>query len=127
PDELERARRYPAPFQRFFGTGTMKLDVKPDRLIAAPESIVDGDLDLAILPAASGETADALFVQDRKHDLLFVGDAFMPYLGAPFAAEGSAEGYLGAISTVLDLHPRRLIHGHPPLTAVFPIEAMPGL
>jgi glyoxylase-like metal-dependent hydrolase (beta-lactamase superfamily II) len=127
PDELERARRYHAPFQNFFGTGTMKLDVKPDRLISAPESIVDGDLDLAILPATSGETADALFVQDKKHGLLFVGDAFMPYVGAPFAAEGSPEGYLGAISMVLDLHPGRLIHGHPPLTAVFTIDAMPGL
>src|SRR5262249_16691088 len=48
-------------------------------------------------------------------------------LGAPFVAEGSAEGYLAAIAQVLDLHPRRLIHGHSPLTALFTIDAMPGL
>ena len=60
-------------------------------------------------------------------NILFVGDAFMPYSGAPFVAEGSAEGYLGAIAQVLDLHPRRLIHGHPPLTALFTIDAMSGL
>ena len=51
----------------------------------------------------------------------------MPYLGAPFVAEGSPEGFLGAIALVLDLHPRRLIHGHSPLTALFTIDAMPGL
>jgi hypothetical protein len=28
---------------------------------------------------------------------------------------------------VLELHPRRLIHGHIPLTAIFTMEAMPGL
>jgi hypothetical protein len=66
-------------------------------------------------------------VRDLRHDILFVGDAFMPYSGAPFVAEGSAEGYLGAIAQVLELHPRRLVHGHPPLTALFTIDAMSGL
>jgi len=125
--ELEQSRMYPPPFRYFFGTGTMKLDARPDRLLSAPELLTDGDLDLQLIPAKSGETDDALFIHDRKHDLLFVGDAFMPYLGAPFVAEGSAEGYLGAISQVLELHPSRLIHGHPPLTALFTIEAMTGL
>jgi glyoxylase-like metal-dependent hydrolase (beta-lactamase superfamily II) len=126
-EELARSRSYPPPFQYFFGTGTMKLDAKPDRLITAPETLTDGGLDLVLLPGKSGETPDALYVQDRQHDLLFVGDAFMPYVGAPFVAEGSVEGYLGAIAMVLDLHPKRVIHGHPPLTAIFTMRAMPGL
>jgi glyoxylase-like metal-dependent hydrolase (beta-lactamase superfamily II) len=126
-DELERSRRYQVPFRDFFGAGAIELTAQPDRVITQPETIRDGDLDLTVLPAASGETSDALFVHDHQHDLLFVGDAFMPYLGAPFVAEGSPEGYLGAIAKVLELHPRRLIHGHPPLTALFTIEAMPGL
>src|ERR1700737_1536890 len=94
---------------------------------AAPETLSEGGLDLALIPAKSGETADALFIHDRKHDLLFVGDAFMPYVGAPVVAEGSPEGSLGAIAMVLELHPRRLIHGHVPLTAILTMEAMPGL
>jgi glyoxylase-like metal-dependent hydrolase (beta-lactamase superfamily II) len=126
-EELARSRNYHPPFQYFFGTGTMKLDVKPDRLIAAPEPLSDGGIDLVLIPAKSGETDDALFVQDKKHDLVFVGDAFMPYVGAPFVAEGSPEGFLGAISMVLDLHPLRLVHGHPPLTSLFTVAAMPGL
>jgi len=127
PKELQRSRDYPGPFPWFFGTGTMRLDVEPDRLITDPVTISEGGLDLAIIPAKSGETPDALFIHDRKHDLLFVGDAFMPYVGAPFVPEGSPEGYLGAIAMVLDLHPRRVIHGHVPLTALFTMEAMPGL
>jgi glyoxylase-like metal-dependent hydrolase (beta-lactamase superfamily II) len=126
-EELERSREYRAPFQYFFGSGTMKLDARPDRLIAAPERISEGGLDLELIPAPSGETPDALFVHDRKHDILFVGDAFMPYLGAPFVPEGSAEGYLGAIAKVLEIQPRRLVHGHVPLTALYTMEAMPGL
>jgi glyoxylase-like metal-dependent hydrolase (beta-lactamase superfamily II) len=125
--ELERSRSHPPPYRYFFGGGTMKLDVEPDRLISAPETLSDGELTLKLIPAKSGETEDALFIQDPKHGLLLVGDAFMPYLGAPFVAEGSAEGYLGAIEQVLELGPRRLVHGHPPLTAFFTIEAMPGL
>jgi glyoxylase-like metal-dependent hydrolase (beta-lactamase superfamily II) len=127
PEELQKSRAYRTPWRYFFGTGTMALDAKPDRLIEVPETLSDGGLDLALIPARSGETADALFVHDRKHDLLFVGDAFMPYVGAPFVAEGSPEGFLGAIGMVLELHPRRLVHGHVPLTALFTMEAMPGL
>jgi glyoxylase-like metal-dependent hydrolase (beta-lactamase superfamily II) len=127
PEGLAHARSYRPPFRYFFGTGTMKLDVRPDRLIDAPMSITEDGLDLRVIPGPSGETPDALYVHDRKHDILFVGDAFMPYVGAPFVAEGSPEGYLGAIDTVLGLHPRRLVHGHTPLTAVFTVSAMPGL
>jgi glyoxylase-like metal-dependent hydrolase (beta-lactamase superfamily II) len=126
-EELQRSRDHRAPFQYFFGTGTMKLDARPDRLITAPTRITEDGLDLELLPGKSGETDDALFIHDRRDDVLFVGDAFMPYLGAPFVAEGSPEGFLGAIDMVLALHPRRLISGHVPLTALFTMEAMPGL
>jgi glyoxylase-like metal-dependent hydrolase (beta-lactamase superfamily II) len=125
--ELERSRNYHPPFQYFFGTAPMTLDVTPDRLVSSPETLSIGDIELSIVPARSGETDDALFVHDKRHDILFVGDAFMPYLGAPFVAEGSAEGYLGAIDQVLELHPRRLVHGHIPLTRLYSVEALPGL
>ena len=127
PAELTRSRQYHPPFHDFFGTEDNPLDVKPDRLISAPETLRVAGLELALIPGKSGETDDALYVRDLRHDILFVGDAFMPYAGAPFVAEGSAEGYLGAVAQVLELHPRRLVHGHPPLTALFTIDAMPGL
>jgi glyoxylase-like metal-dependent hydrolase (beta-lactamase superfamily II) len=127
PEELARSRHYHPPFQYFFGSGPSRLDVTPDRLISAPETLRVSGLELQLIPGKSGETDDALYVRDVRHDILFVGDAFMPYNGAPFVPEGSAEGYLGAISQVLELHPHRLVHGHPPLTDAFTIDAMPGL
>ena len=125
--ELARIRQYRPPFHDFFGTGPVPLDVTPDHLVSKPETLRVAGVDLELIPGKSGETDDALYVRDLRHDLLFVGDAFMPYSGAPFVSEGSVEGYLGAIAQVLELHPRRLIHGHPPLTAAFTVEAMPGL
>jgi glyoxylase-like metal-dependent hydrolase (beta-lactamase superfamily II) len=127
PAVLARSRQYHPTFQYFFGTENNPLDVKPDRLIAAPETLRVAGLELALIPGKSGETDDALYVRDLRHDILFVGDAFMPYSGAPFVPEGSAEGYLGAIAQVIELHPRRVVHGHPPLTALFTIDALSGL
>lgn len=127
PTVLARSRRAPPPIHDFFGSVPQSLDVTPDRLVSSNESLSEGGLDLALLPGPSGETEDALYVLDKKHDILFVGDAFMPYLGAPFVAEGSAEGYRAAIDFVLNLKPRRLVHGHSPLSWLFTIEAMPGL
>jgi glyoxylase-like metal-dependent hydrolase (beta-lactamase superfamily II) len=127
PRVLARSRGTAVPIHDFFGDERPNLDVTPDRLVTANESITEGGVDLRLIPAPSGETEDALFILDNKHGILFVGDAFMPYLGAPFSAEGSAEGFRDAIAFVLELHPRRLVHGHPPLTDLFTIEAMPGL
>jgi glyoxylase-like metal-dependent hydrolase (beta-lactamase superfamily II) len=127
PAELARSRRYHPPFDYFFGKQPLELDVTPDRLLNAPETLRDDGIELDLIPAHSGETDDALFVRDRRHDILFVGDAFMPYLGAPFVAEGSPEGYLGAIEQVEALGSQRLVHGHPPLTRLYTANVMPGL
>ena len=48
----------------------------------------------------------------------------MPYLGAPFAEEGSVDGLLAAIEQVHGLQPRLLLHGHEPLTRIFTSTAM---
>ncbi len=51
----------------------------------------------------------------------------MPYLGQPFAGEGSPEGLLETLAFIGSLRPRLLIHGHPTLTEQFTAEAIPGL
>jgi glyoxylase-like metal-dependent hydrolase (beta-lactamase superfamily II) len=125
--ELARSRANHGPFSYFFGTEPNPLDVHPDRLVSTRETLTDGDVDLDLIPVQGGETDDALYIHDKKHDILFVGDAFMPYLGAPFVAEGSADGYLDAIAVALATKAHRLVHGHPPLTRLFTAEALPGL
>ena len=59
--------------------------------------------------------------------LLFAGDVMMPYVGAPFAAEGSPEGLLDTMRYIRELAPRQLIEGHTTLTENFTIEALTGL
>jgi alkyl sulfatase BDS1-like metallo-beta-lactamase superfamily hydrolase len=59
--------------------------------------------------------------------VLFAGDVLMPYLGQPFAAEGSPGGLLEALAFIGRLRPRLLIHGHATLTEQFTAEAVPGL
>jgi glyoxylase-like metal-dependent hydrolase (beta-lactamase superfamily II) len=127
PAELARSKLYHPPFDYFFGKQPQMLDVTPDRLVSAQETLHEDGIELDLIPAHSGETDDALFVHDKRHDILFVGDAFMPYLGAPFVPEGSPEGYLAAIEQVQAIAPRRLVHGHPPLTRLYTIDVMPGL
>jgi glyoxylase-like metal-dependent hydrolase (beta-lactamase superfamily II) len=127
PAELARSKLYHPPFDYFFGKQPLTLDVTPDRLLSAQETLREDGIELDLIPAHSGETDDALFVHDKRHDILFVGDAFMPYLGAPFVPEGSPEGYLAAIEQVQAIAPHRLVHGHPPLTRLYTIDVMPGL
>jgi glyoxylase-like metal-dependent hydrolase (beta-lactamase superfamily II) len=128
PTELERVRAFRRPFGWFFGTEKSSLTIVPDRIITQPETLELGAKRISIYPAPTGETQGNLWIRDDADGLLFVGDAFMPYVGAPFAGgEGSPEGYLAAIAEVRRISPRRLVHGHPPLTRYFTIEAMPGL
>lgn len=128
PEELSRIRTAHNPFRRaFWGEERIELDVKVDRTVASATELRVGALDLELVPGPSGETGDALYIHDRGHRLLFVGDAFMPYVGAPFVAEGSSEGYLAAAAFVDRFPVDRLIHGHSALTRYWTKAAMPGL
>jgi len=125
--ELARMRSSQQSFSWFFGTRPVGLQVPGARLVTGEEVLRHGGLEIRVLPVSGGETADALFVHLPQHQLLFVGDAFMPYVGPPLLSEGSPEGYLEALALVRSLAPRRLIHGHPPLTRFFNMDAVPGL
>jgi len=125
--ELKRMRSSPNTFSWFFGTRPPGLDIRIDRTVSSHESLRFGELDIQLIPVSGGETNDALFVHLPRQGLLFVGDAFMPYVGPPFLAEGSPDGYLEALAKVRALAPRKLIHGHPPLTRYFDMDAAPGL
>ncbi|HYV67577.1 MAG TPA: MBL fold metallo-hydrolase, partial [Myxococcales bacterium] len=125
--ELQRMRSSEGPFPWFFGKQPIGLDVRVDRPVSGNESLRHGGFEIRLIPASSGETDDALFVDLPQRGLLFVGDAFMPYVGPPFLSEGSPEGYLEALATVRSIGQRRLIHGHPQLTWFFNAEAIPGL
>ena len=112
---------------RFFGRDFRLADVltyKPDVAIDRPVEMVIGGTRFSLLPTLGGETRDALLVHMPDQGVLFTGDIFMPYFGAPFAEEGSVEGLLASIDQVKALAPRLLLHGHEPLTRIFDSNRM---
>lgn len=127
-DELRIVNETGVRFRYFFGgDGPRRYTAAPDRLVSARETLTVGGIELALYPVRGGETEDALLVHLPGRGVLFVGDAFMPYFGAPFLPEGSPEGFFEMLPLIRSLRPRLLVHGHPPLTENFTAEALPGL
>ncbi len=133
PAELEHQRRNALPFRYFTGnsgagpSGIGDGDIVPDRLISEPTALTVGGTEFVLYPTRGGETGDALMIHLPGSGLLFTGDVMMPYLGAPFFAEGSPDGLLETLAFIRELQPRVLIQGHTVLTEMFTIEALPGL
>jgi len=101
--------------------------LRPNRLVSAPECVTVGGVEFGLIPVAGGETSDGLLIHLPASGVVFVGDVSMPQLGAPFLPEGSLEGLLDTFGVIQGLEPTLLIHGHPPLTQLFTIHALPGL
>jgi glyoxylase-like metal-dependent hydrolase (beta-lactamase superfamily II) len=125
-DELQIVNETGVHFKTFSGdSGALALH--PDRLISEPRSVTIGGVTFDLLPVSGGETTDSLLIHVPSSGVVFVGDVTMPQLGAPFLPEGSLEGLLSSLRVIQDLRPALVIHGHPPLTDLFTIQALPGL
>ena len=128
PAALDRQQGDRPRFRYFTGAaGNLPVAVVPGQLISQPTPLTAGDTELVLYPTPGGETTDALMVCLPASGVLFAGDVLMPYLGQPFAAEGSPEGLLQALAVIGSLQPRLLIHGHATLTELFTAEAAAGL
>ncbi len=127
-DELRIVNETGVPFRYFFGgEGARRYDIAPDRLIGSRQTLTVAGTEFVLYPVRGGETEDALLIHLPASGVLFVGDAFMPYFGAPFLPEGSPEGFFETLALIRSLRPRVLIHGHPPLTQNFTMGTLPGL
>ena len=135
PAELDGQRGNFLPFRNFTGTAAgfgrgqaaQPAAITVDQLISEPTTQTIGGTELVLYPTASGETGDALMIYLPASGVLFTGDVMMPYLGAPFFAEGSPEGLLEALEFITALRPATLIHGHTVLTELFTTDAVAGL
>jgi glyoxylase-like metal-dependent hydrolase (beta-lactamase superfamily II) len=126
-DELRIVNETGVPFRYFFGDRAVRrYTVVPDRLVSAREQLSVGGVEFVLYPIHGGETDDGLLVHLPASGVLFVGDAFMPYFGAPFLPEGSPDEMFATLALIRSLAPRRLVHGHPPLTDLFGVETLPG-
>ncbi|MFN2546721.1 MAG: MBL fold metallo-hydrolase [Myxococcales bacterium] len=127
-NELARVSSTGVPFHFFFGeSAEASYSLTPQRMIEKPETLIVGHTRFEIIPTAGGETDDALLVRVPDAQITFVGDAFMPYFGAPFVAEGSVDGLLETIGQLRALGPAALIPGHAPLTDIFPYAVLEPL
>jgi glyoxylase-like metal-dependent hydrolase (beta-lactamase superfamily II) len=122
--ELTAPRKYGA---RFFGEAFDDREVrayKPDVTVDTATTMRVGGTRFELVPASGGETEDALMISMPDAGVMFVGDVFMPYLGAPFVEEGNLDGMFHAIDVIERKNPRVLLHGHEPLTRVFTSPAL---
>jgi len=135
PAELTRQHANFVAFGYFTGTGAgfgrgqapEPRTIAVDQLISQATTVTIGGTEIVLYPSASGETSDALMVYLPASGVLFTGDVMMPYLGAPFFAEGSAAGLIETLKFITELRPRQLVHGHTPLTELFTTDAVAGL
>jgi glyoxylase-like metal-dependent hydrolase (beta-lactamase superfamily II) len=134
--ELQRQRGNVFPYRYFTGNGAgfgsddgnAAADVLAvDEPVASVTSLSVGGTEFVLYPTTGGETTDALMVYLPASGVLFAGDVMMPYVGAPFFAEGSPGGLLDTLRLIAELSPRVLVHGHPVLTELFTTQAVPGL
>jgi glyoxylase-like metal-dependent hydrolase (beta-lactamase superfamily II) len=126
----EQARELAAPARwssRFFGEAFDEKEVrayKPDVAVTAATEMRIGGTRFELIPVSGGETEDALMISMPDAGVMFVGDVFMPYLGAPFVEEGNLDGMFQAIDIIARKNPQTLLHGHEPLTRVFHSPAL---
>jgi glyoxylase-like metal-dependent hydrolase (beta-lactamase superfamily II) len=126
--QLEETNGKPAPFAWFFGDERWKpITVRPTLTVSDRGATTIGDTTFELYTVPGGETEGALMAYEPKERVAFLGDAFMPYFGAPTEPEGSPEGLLLTIERVMALHPKTLVHGHTPLNRFFTVAALPGL
>ena len=130
-EELARIVEAPGAFDKAFFGERFNLDnvrsFKPDVTIATRTELKIGGTRIELIPIRGGETHDAMFVHLPEIGVMFVGDFIMPYLGAPFVAEGDFQGLLDAIDILVAAHPQHLLHGHEPLTRNFTSASMLAL
>ena len=122
-EEIAHDLNQPGIFDKqFFGQAFSMDNVrsfKPDITIDRRTGLKIGGTRIELIPVEGGETHDAMFINLPDQGVMFVGDFIMPYLGAPFVAEGDLQGLLDAIDIVVEKNPLYLLHGHQPLTQNF--------
>jgi glyoxylase-like metal-dependent hydrolase (beta-lactamase superfamily II) len=136
PSELRRQHANRLPFRYFTGSGAgfgsgdagaVPAEITVDQLIAGQTTVAISGTEFVLYPTTGGETSDALMIYLPASGVLFTGDVMMPYLGAPFFAEGSPDGMLDTLALIAEISPRMLVQGHTPLTELFTVDAVPGL
>lgn len=98
----------------------------PTHPVSARTQLSIGGTKVELVPVTGGETEDAMIIHFPDLDTAFVGDIVMPFFGEPWVNEGYVDEASDTIDTVLDLGASILLHGHYPLSMLFPPDNLRG-
>jgi glyoxylase-like metal-dependent hydrolase (beta-lactamase superfamily II) len=95
-------------------------EYEPDIAVNKNTNIDVGGTGFSLIPVSGGETEDALLIHVPELDVLFMGDALMPFYGEPWVEEGDIEGALAMMDAAIALDPKTVLHGHVGVTVMYP-------
>ncbi len=96
----------------------------PDVLVDRERRVeIDGSV-FELIPVTGGETEDAMLVHMPDLGVMFVGDVVMPWYGEPWVNEGFVDEALDTMDEILHRAPKRILHGHHPLTLLYGAEQL---
>ena len=129
--QLEYQEDTGGPYEAWWGT---RFDLqavtsfRPDHTVPERIRVEFDDTPIEMIPIEGGETRDALLFHFPDERIVFAGDMIMPYLGAPFVAEGGPTGLISSLSLVETLGDVTVLHGHDGINRLFPTkEALVGI
>ncbi|WP_430965503.1 MBL fold metallo-hydrolase [Spongiimicrobium sp. 2-473A-2-J] len=94
-------------------------EYKPDVIVDSIREVQIGKSKVTLIPVTGGETEDALLIHFPELELVFMGDALMPFYGEPWTEEGFMDDALQVMDVVLELDPKYLLHGHIGITIMY--------
>ncbi|WP_165819368.1 MBL fold metallo-hydrolase [Flagellimonas aquimarina] len=94
-------------------------EYKPDVVVDSISAFSIGESHVELIPVTGGETEDALLVHFPSLELVFMGDALMPFYGEPWTEEGFVDKALDVMDTTLELNPKYILHGHIGITIMY--------
>lgn len=94
-------------------------EYEPDIIVDSIANINIGQSHIELIPVTGGETEDALLVHFPDLELVFMGDALMPFYGEPWTEEGFIDEAIEVMDTTLELNPRYILHGHIGITIMY--------
>jgi glyoxylase-like metal-dependent hydrolase (beta-lactamase superfamily II) len=130
-EQLEAQENTGGPYSSWWGT-RFDLDAvtsfEADHTVSERARVdIDGST-VEMIPIEGGETRDAMLIHFPQLRLVFAGDMIMPYLGAPFVAEGGPDGLVRSLDVVATLGDVDVLHGHQGINRIFPTtEALVGI
>ncbi len=94
-------------------------EYEPDVVVDTITKLNIGQSQIKLIPVTGGETEDALLIHFPELELVFMGDALMPFYGEPWTEEGYIDEALEVMDITLDLSPEYILHGHIGITILY--------